>query len=158
MFLVSSIIGGLQQEICRASKENMATSKVRIDYADMLALQLKAFKIEHKREFRFDPERKWRADFLLNHNILVEVDGGNFMARMVNGKPRVIGRHTTDADAEKMNAAALLGYRVLRFSPKMVKEGTAINTIKGLYDNHTKGESDLLVVQKEGSDGGKEDV
>lgn len=63
-------------------------------------------------EFKFHPSRKWRADFALPAaKILVEIDGGVWSG----------GRHTRGAgfvrDQEKLNAAAVLGYRVLRFTP-----------------------------------------
>lgn len=63
-------------------------------------------------EFKFHPTRKWRADFSLpGAMILIEIDGGVFSG----------GRHTRGAgfikDQEKLNAAARLGYRVLRYTP-----------------------------------------
>jgi len=63
-------------------------------------------------EFKFHHTRKWRADFAIpSKMILIEIDGGAFSG----------GRHTRGMgfvnDIEKLNAAALLGYRVLRFIP-----------------------------------------
>ena len=56
---------------------------------------------------------------------LIEIDGGSWLPK---------GRHTTGAgfekDAEKLNAAAELGYRVLRFTPRMVNDGTALEQIR----------------------------
>jgi very-short-patch-repair endonuclease len=56
--------------------------------------------------------------------ILIEIDGGSWVA----------GRHTRgkgfEADMEKLNAAALLGYRVLRFTPAMVEDGRALEVIR----------------------------
>lgn len=67
-------------------------------------------------EYRFHPDRKWRADFAIpSAKILIEIDGGVWSG----------GRHTRGAgflgDMEKLNAAACLGYRVLRFQPKDCK-------------------------------------
>jgi very-short-patch-repair endonuclease len=73
-------------------------------------------------EFRFHPSRKWRADFCLpSAKIIIEIDGGLFSG----------GRHTRGAgavgDMEKLNAAACLGYRVLRYQPKDCKsKGIAV--------------------------------
>ena len=66
-------------------------------------------------EFRFATERRWRADYAWPlHGLLVEVDGGAFVG----------GRHIRGAgfraDLEKLNAAALLGYRVLRYLPEQL--------------------------------------
>jgi len=98
--------------------------------AATLALHLRAEGIPFKEEYAFHPLRKWRADFRIEPDVLVEVDGGNRMAAIVNGKPTAVGRHTGDKDYEKINEAAILGYRVLRFSPAQVKSGYAIDVIK----------------------------
>ncbi len=67
-------------------------------------------------EFRFHDVRKWRADFAIPSKLLlIEIDGGIFSG----------GRHTRGAgflaDCEKLNAAAMLGYRVLRYSPTQLR-------------------------------------
>jgi very-short-patch-repair endonuclease len=63
-------------------------------------------------EYRFHPVRRWRFDFAWPSSprggVAVEVDGGQWRA---GG-----GRHNTDRDREKLNTAAALGWRVLRFS------------------------------------------
>ena len=73
---------------------------------------LKNFAVDACAEFKFHPERKWKADFAIpSRMLLIEIDGGAFSA----------GRHTRGMgfinDMEKLNAAACLGYRVLRFIP-----------------------------------------
>jgi hypothetical protein len=101
-----------------------------------LAVQLEQDDIYFEREYQFHPERRWRADFYLGRfmgsntclecgwPILIEIDGGSWVA----------GRHTRgkgfEADMEKLNAAALLGYRVLRFTPAMVEDGRALEVIR----------------------------
>ena len=98
----------------------------------MLALHLRAAGIHAIPEFQFHPARKFRADFALPESmLLIEVDGGNRMAVIgKNGKAVAVGRHTQDADLEKLNEAAILGWRVMRFSPAMVKSGKALQTIE----------------------------
>jgi very-short-patch-repair endonuclease len=60
-------------------------------------------------EYRFHPTRRWRFDFAWPaQRVAVEVDGGQWRA---GG-----GRHNTDQDREKLNTAAAMGWRVLRFS------------------------------------------
>lgn len=97
---------------------------------ELLALHLRAEKIPFRREVIFHPTRKWRFDFLIGYDLAVEVDGGNRMARIVKGRAVAVGRHGQDADMEKLNEAVLMGYRVLRFSPAMVKSGDAVAVIK----------------------------
>lgn len=101
------------------------------DYARWLERDLKAMKVPHEKEFRFHSVRKWRADFKLLSDLLVEVDGGGRMAAISRktGKPIAVGRHSSDADYEKLNAAAAAGYRVLRFTTRQVRNGQAIKTI-----------------------------
>ena len=47
-----------------------------------------------------------------------------------DGKAYAIGRHTQDKDLEKLNYAAILGYRVMRFSAAMIKNGKALHAIE----------------------------
>lgn len=92
-----------------------------------LARDLKALKINFEQEYKFHPERNWRADFLITGTkILVEVEGGIWSG----------GRHTRAkgylGDMEKYNAAAILGFKVLRFDTQQVKSGLAIKQIENL--------------------------
>ncbi|KDD10136.1 endonuclease domain-containing protein [Bordetella bronchiseptica] len=79
------------------------------------------------REYRFMSTRGWRFDFAWpDFKIAVEIEGGVWTG----------GRHTRGAgfvaDTEKYNAAAIAGWRVLRFTEKAVRDGTAIATIEQL--------------------------
>ena len=69
-------------------------------------------KIEVVKEFIFHPTRKWRFDFAIpSHKIAIEIDGGVWN----------YGRHNRAqgyiADMKKFNAAASLGWIVLKFTP-----------------------------------------
>lgn len=80
-------------------------------------------------EYRFHVTRKWRFDFAWpDYKIAVEVDGGQWLARG--------GRHNTDKDREKMNAAAEMGWRVFRYSVDMLNaDGSACATqVAGVLD------------------------
>ena len=73
---------------------------------------------EPEREYRFDPARRWRADFAWpDSKILLEVEGGTWIR----------GRHTRgkgfERDCEKYNAAAAQGWRVFRFTSGMLDQG-----------------------------------
>lgn len=100
---------------------------------EQFALHLKAEGIEYEREFRFAKPRRFRADFRLDPDVLVEVEGVTHYGRNKDGSMR-LGRHQTAkgyaSDCEKYNLAALMGYRVLRFTPAMVKSGEAIEVVK----------------------------
>jgi len=78
-----------------------------------------------EREYRFAPPRRFRADFAYpDKKLLIEVEGGVW----------VRGAHTRgghyNSDCEKYNLATLKGFRVLRFTSNMIKDGSAINTIE----------------------------
>lgn len=81
------------------------------------------------REYQFAaPQRKWRFDLAWpDRMIAVEVDGGSWIG----------GRHTSgsgfEKDMEKSNHAQLLGWTVLRFTPRMVEEGTALEFIEEAF-------------------------
>ncbi|WP_151867459.1 hypothetical protein [Acinetobacter soli] len=92
-----------------------------------LGRDLRALKINFEQEYKFHPDRKWRADFFITGtNILIEVEGGIWSG----------GRHTRGkgfiADMEKYNAAAVMGFKVLRFDTQQVKSGLAIKQIENL--------------------------
>ncbi len=78
------------------------------------------------REFRFHPTRMWRSDYALpDKKILIEIEGGAWSG----------GRHTRGkgfiADMEKYNAAAMLGYRILRYTPQQIANlADDLNAIK----------------------------
>lgn len=76
-------------------------------------------------EHRFHPTRRWRFDVaFIDHKLAVEVDGGGF----------VQGRHSRglgmEKDAEKFAEAMLLGWRVIRTTPRQVKSGQAVQWIE----------------------------
>jgi very-short-patch-repair endonuclease len=89
-------------------------------------LHMKARGLTPVREYRFSNERNWRFDFAFldapcvhGRRIAVEIEGGTH-AR---------GRHNRasgyEKDIEKYNAAALMGWIVLRYTTAMVKSGIA---------------------------------
>ena len=104
-----------------------------------LAVQLEQAGIPFQREYKFHESRRWRADFMVPYYgwdkttaLLIEVEGGAY----------VQGRHTRgpafEADCEKYAAAAILGYRVIRVTPRQVEDGRALSWIRqalGLEDN-----------------------
>jgi len=63
-------------------------------------------------ELPFHSSRKWRFDYAFPaYKVAIEVDGGVYTGgRHSGGKGQV-------NDMEKLNAAAVLGWRVLRYTP-----------------------------------------
>lgn len=63
---------------------------------------------ELEKEFYFNPDRQWRADYRIGH-WLIELDGGVW----TNGRHSRGGKGYIE-DCIKLNNAALLGYRIIR--------------------------------------------
>ena len=81
-----------------------------------------------EREYMFAQPRNWRADFAwVDKRLIVEVEGGVWTQ----------GRHTTGSgftdDCKKYNTASILGWTVLRFTPDMIYDGTAISMLKWAF-------------------------
>lgn len=95
---------------------------------ETLALHIRAAKLPTpEREYHFAPGRKYRADFAYpDAKLLIEVEGGTW----INGRHnRGIG---FERDCEKYNLAALLGFRVVRFTTTMVSDGSAVRALERL--------------------------
>lgn len=80
---------------------------------------------EPVREFRFHPTRKWRFDYAIPVlKIAIECDGGVWTG----------GRHVSPQgylkDMEKFNAAAELGWVVLKFTPQTLVTSGTIETLR----------------------------
>ena len=77
-------------------------------------------------EYKFHHARRWRADYCWPiHKVIVEVEGGVWTE----------GRHTRGSgfvkDMEKYNAAALLGFYVLRYTPQQL--GQAVGDLRVMF-------------------------
>jgi very-short-patch-repair endonuclease len=96
---------------------------------EMLFIQIKDKGLPAPRiEFKFHHKRLWRFDFAYPEIKLgIECDGS----------PRQYGRHNRgggfENDCQKYNTAILEGWRVLRFTCRMIKSGEAITTIETIF-------------------------
>lgn len=115
----------------------------------LLETQLRQAGIPFSREYKFAPEdwcrangfvtptgrpKRWRADFHVwpgdpaerwyRGSVLIEVDGGGFVG----------GRHGRgigmEKDAEKQSAAAMLGFKVIRATPRQVEDGRCLAWVR----------------------------
>lgn len=71
----------------------------------------------HTTEYKFDDKRKWRFDFAYpDLKLAIEAEGGVWSR----------GRHTRGSgyikDCEKYNRAAVMGWTVLRYTAKNIKQ------------------------------------
>lgn len=93
-----------------------------------MELQIRAAQLPAPtREYRFHPTRKWRFDFAWPEALVsLEIDGATWTG----------GRHTRgsgfESDCEKLNEAAVLGWRVFRATRGMVKSGYALRLLESV--------------------------
>lgn len=76
-------------------------------------------------EYRFHPVRRWRFDYANKaYKVAVEINGGIWThGRHIRGSGYI-------GDRAKINAAQILGWIVLEFSPQQIKTGEAFVTIR----------------------------
>lgn len=102
--------------------------------AEVLALQLKDVGVTFLYDsFHFHPSRNYRADFAIPQKkpwLIIECDGGTFMK---GGGGHNRGKDYEN-DRERDAEALLLGFTVLRVTPRQILEGKAISWITQLYN------------------------
>lgn len=116
--------------LARATKANTGTRRKSQSVVPMLVQQCYWEGVPApETEVQFHPTRKWRADLLWRtpRKLIVEVEGGVFIQ----------GRHSRGAGMEqdilKYAEALLLGFPVLRVTPRHVKSGQAVAWVKGYF-------------------------
>lgn len=103
----------------------MKESQLERDFAALIKL----YKLpKPQREYRFMDTRRFRFDFAWpSQKLAVECEGGVWTA----------GRHTRGAgfesDCRKYSLAALLGWKVLRFTSGMVRSFEAVHMLREAF-------------------------
>ena len=93
--------------------------------------------VECVREHRFHPDRLWRFDYAIpSLRIAIEIDGGVWINGRHNRASGYLG------DMEKFNAAATLGWVVLKFTPQEQYTRKAFDLITATVANAMKGKSE----------------
>jgi very-short-patch-repair endonuclease len=94
---------------------------------------------EPEREYKFHPTRKWRFDFAYpERKIAIEAEGGVW----TNGGHNRGKIYTSNC--EKYNAAALMGWCVLRYTTDMIAAGDVARDITELINRN------LPIIEKSG--------
>lgn len=99
-----------------------------------LALQARCLVFGLVTQYQFEPARKWRFDFAWpTHRFAVEFEG-LVVTKNSAGYTQVGGRHASISgmkrDMEKYNAAAKLGWLVLRYEQSSVRDGTLFDDVE----------------------------
>lgn len=109
----------------RVLRESQRTKLERALWRRIEAAGLPLPTLEYR--FALSEGRRYRADgAYVDEKLLIEVEGGIWAADP--------GRHNRgsgfEEDCRKYNLAALLGWRVLRFSERLIKSGEAVELIE----------------------------
>lgn len=116
---------GVVQDFQRVQRESERTKLER-----MLWRKIEEAGLPEPDEFEFrwarSEGRQYRSDgfYRLPIPTLIEVDGGTWIS---GGHSRGSG---FEHDRRRDNLAALMGYRILRFTKEMVRDGTAVSDIR----------------------------
>lgn len=119
-----------------------AQSEYKVTQAQLLlGIHLDELGIRFQREFKFC-ERDWRIDLmLLDYRIGIEISGGNWTGGHRRGKAQ-------EDEYDKLNRAAMEGWRVLQYTNAQVLEGQAQADIAIWLGMVT---DDFFVVRPDGS-------
>jgi very-short-patch-repair endonuclease len=105
---------------------------------DLFAQQLHAHGLPRaEREVHFHPTRAWRFDFAWPElRVAVEVDGGTW-----GGGRHVRGKGFQN-DADKLNAAQVLGWKVFRYTSTRIRSCFAVAEIRVALERAAWGRRD----------------
>lgn len=115
-------------------KNRVSIAEAAGDYKEQLVrgllFDLKAARLpKPETEHEFHPVRDWRFDAAyVEERIAIEVEGGTGWKR--DGVSRHLTPSGFQGDVEKYNAAAIMGWCVIRLTPAMLRDGTAVETIE----------------------------
>lgn len=118
----------------RGMPPRRATAPKGPNLEEIFKIQVHALRLpEPQREYQFHPKRRWKFDFAWPQlMIAVEIEGGTYTG----------GRHVRPEgfrkDCEKYNAAALMGWMVLRGDVKMVKNNVLLDTVQAALNQERK--------------------
>lgn len=113
----------LDRALAKAKRKTPTETAVPLLVAHCRLMRLPAPQLE----FRFHVTRKWRFDCCWPDRLIaLECDGGGFVS----------GRHGRgvgiEKDSEKLAEAAIAGFRVIRVTPKQIKNGQALAWLERL--------------------------
>lgn len=99
------------------------------DAEDMLAFQIQAVGLPApERQYYYARPRKLRADFAWPPRMLLcEVQGGIWNRKAHGSITGIL------ADIDRLNTATLEGWQMLRVTPEMVKDGSALKLIEEAF-------------------------
>lgn len=113
--------GAMSADVKRVMAKAKAAARERAFLANLAALGVYV----PVPEFRFHPARKWRFDYAwLMSKLALEVDGAIWTNGRHSRGSGVVKEH------EKFNAAALLGWRILRVTPDQLTDPATARLVR----------------------------
>jgi hypothetical protein len=116
-------------------KRNSVRQKRRsshINWSNVLIDQIRLAKLpQPQHEYTFHARRQWRFDFCWKQLLVAcEVEGGVWMKTGTGYSKGHAHPERFEKDCEKYNEAALYGWTVIRVTPKMIRDGRAIDWLE----------------------------
>jgi len=99
----------------------------RVSLEDEFAYILEMSHIPYERQYRAIPNRRFRYDFFIPPDVLVEIQGGIYQYNPSHTSASGIRR-----DCEKVNLAGVNGYKILLFTSDMVRSGEALEIVESV--------------------------
>ncbi len=108
-------------------------SKSDLEEKMALLIKMSPWTTAPKRQYRFAPPRRWKLDFAWPESkVALEVEGGTWVGgRHVRGKG-------FEADCEKYNELAAMGWRLIRVTSTMVKSGRAATYLERMFRENSQ--------------------
>lgn len=92
------------------------------------------------REFRFHKTRRWRFDlYWTKERVACEIEGGIWMRTSTGFSKGHAHPKRFESDCHKYNEAAILGWLVIRVTPKMIRAGEAIAHVRRALEIRSSG-------------------
>ena len=86
---------------------------------------------EPRTEYRFHANRQWRFDFCWKPQLVAcEIEGGIWLQTETGRSKGHAHPERFESDCEKYNEAALYGWLLIRVTPKMVRDGRALDWLE----------------------------
>jgi very-short-patch-repair endonuclease len=105
----------------RAIKKPVRSFRYRDKHLNFIRTELDAMKVNHADEYKFHPTRKWKFDIAIHElKIAIEYEG------IAGGRSRHTEIVGYTGDCDKYNAAQILGWIVLRFTAKNIKQAREV--------------------------------
>lgn len=116
----------------RRQKSTSLRRSQPIDWHKVLLAQIHLAGLpEPKTEYRFHAHRQWRFDFCWKPQLVAcEIEGGIWMQTETGRSKGHAHPERFESDCEKYNEAALYGWLLIRVTPKMVRDGRALDWLE----------------------------